>query len=392
MREAVIIAAARSGIGKFGGSLSNISPSRLGEFIVKGVLDKTKIPVKLVDQVVLGCVLQAGAGQNIARQVAIYSGLPNTVLAMTINKVCGSGLEAVNLAAGFIMLGDADVIVAGGVENMSASPYLIEKARWGLRMGDSVLIDSMVKDVLSDVFNDCHMGITAENIAQAYKISRKEQDEFAVLSQKKAAAALRNKKFIDEIIPIEIDSKKGKFLFREDEFPRPDTTIESLVKLKPAFKKDGTVTAGNSSGINDGTAAVVVMEKTKAEDLGVKPLAKIISYASSGVDPSIMGIAPVYATKKALKKANLSLKDIELIEANEAFASQTIAVERKLKWDREIVNVNGGAIALGHPVGASGTRILVTLLHEMERRDLELGLATICIGGGMGIATIVQRL
>jgi len=392
MREAVIVSAVRTAIGKFGGSLAGIPAPKLGAIVIKEALKRAGIKPEDVDEVFMGCVLQAGLGQNVARQAALGAGIPVEVPAMTINKVCGSGLKAVNLAAITIGVGDADIIVAGGTENMSAAPYLLPKGRWGYRMGNGELIDSMVHDGLWDIFNDYHMGITAENLAEQYNISREEQDEFAAASQQKAEKAIKEGRFKDEIVPVEIPQKKGEpIIFDTDEHPRFGTTVEKLAKLRPAFKKDGTVTAGNSSGINDGAAAVVVMSKEKAEALGIKPMAEIIGYGYAGVDPKIMGVGPVGATRNALKKAGIKLEDIELIEANEAFAAQSLAVAKELNFNLDIVNVNGGAIALGHPIGASGTRILVTLLHEMIKRDSKLGLATLCIGGGQGEATIVRR-
>lgn len=392
MREAVIVSAVRTAIGKFGGSLAGVPAPELGSIVIKEALKRAGIKPEDVDEVFMGCVLQAGLGQNVARQAALGAGIPVEVPAMTINKVCGSGLKAVNLAAITIGVGDADIIVAGGTENMSAAPYLLPKGRWGYRMGNGELVDSMVHDGLWDIFNDYHMGITAENLAEQYNISREEQDEFAAASQQKAEKAIKEGRFKDEIVPVEIPQKKGEpIIFDTDEHPRFGTTAEKLAKLRPAFKKDGTVTAGNSSGINDGAAAVVVMAKEKAEALGIKPMAEIIGYGYAGVDPKIMGVGPVGATRNAVKKAGIKLEDIELIEANEAFAAQSLAVAKELNFNLDIVNVNGGAIALGHPIGASGTRILVTLLHEMIKRDSKLGLATLCIGGGQGEATIVKR-
>ncbi|WP_227762260.1 acetyl-CoA C-acetyltransferase [Zhaonella formicivorans] len=392
MREVVIAGMCRTAIGNFNGSLKNIPAVTLGAIVIKEALKRAGIQPEQVDEVIMGNVLQAGLGQNPARQAAMEAAIPKEIPAYTINKVCGSGLKAVQLAAQTIKSGDSDIIVAGGMENMSAAPYLLPEARWGQRMGDRALVDAMIKDGLWDAFNNYHMGITAENIAEQFNISREEQDYFAVSSQQKAEAAIKEGRFAKEIVPIEVPQKKGDpKIFDTDEFPRFGTTIESLSKLKPAFKKDGTVTAGNSSGINDGAAAVVVMAKEKADRLGIKPLASILSYASAGVDPSIMGTGPIEAVKKALKKANLTVDDLDLIEANEAFAAQAISVNRALKWDTAKVNVNGGALALGHPIGCTGTRILVTLLSEMERRDLKIGLATLCIGGGMGTALVVKR-
>jgi len=338
----------------------------------------------------MGCILQAGLGQGVARQVAVKSGIPVEKPAYTINMICGSGLRAVQVAAQQIISGECDIVVAGGTENMSAAPYLLRNARTGYRMGHGEIIDSMIYDSLTDVFNNYHMGITAENLAEQYNITREEQDAFAASSQNKAEAAIKEGKFKDEIVPVVIPSKKGDIVVDTDEFPRAGVTAEALAKLRPAFKKDGTVTAGNASGINDGAAALVVMAADKAEELGIKPLARIAGYASAGVDPSIMGIGPVKAVKKALERANLKLEDIDLIEANEAFAAQSIAVARDLGFDMNKVNVNGGAIALGHPVGASGARILITLLYEMKKRNVKKGLATLCIGGGMGTALVVE--
>lgn len=339
----------------------------------------------------MGNVLQAGLGQNPARQSAVNAGLPVDIPAMTINKVCGSGLKAVSLAAQAIKLGDADIVVAGGMESMSRAPYLLEKARFGYRMGDGELVDSMIRDGLWDAFNQYHMGITAENICTACNLSRAELDEFALESQRRAAQAIESGKFRAEIVPVEVPGKKGPTLFEQDQQPRADTTAEALAKLRPAFKKEGMVTAGNSSGLNDGAAAVVVMSRSKATELGLKPMATIRSYASAGVDPSIMGMGPVPSSRRALEKAGLSVSDMDLVEANEAFAAQSVAVGKELGFDRSKLNVNGGAIALGHPIGASGTRILVTLLYEMQRRQAHYGLATLCIGGGQGVAMIVER-
>lgn len=392
MREAVIVAGARTAIGTFGGTLAGVPASELGAVVIKEVLRRARVEPCEVDEVIMGNILQAGQGQNPARQAAIKAGVPVEVPSMTINKVCGSGLKAVVLAAQAIMLGEAETVVAGGMENMNQAPYLLDKARTGYRMGHGELVDSMIKDGLWCIFTDAHMGITAENLAERYGISREEQDEFAVWSQEKAIRAIEAGRFDEEIVPVEIPQRKGEPIrFARDEHPRPGTTKEKLAALKPAFKKDGTVTAGNASGINDGAAAVVVMSGEKARSLGIEPLARIRSYASAGVEPPVMGIGPVPATRKALARADLTLDRIDLIEANEAFAAQSLAVARELKWDFERVNVNGGAIALGHPIGASGARILVTLLHEMARRGAGLGLATLCIGGGMGIAAIVER-
>ncbi|QTL97370.1 acetyl-CoA C-acyltransferase [Iocasia frigidifontis] len=392
MKEVVIASAVRTAIGTFGGSLKGIKTVNLGAEVIKEALKRAKVKSSEVDEVIMGNVLQAGLGQNSTRQSAIYAGLPYEVPSMTINKVCGSGLKAVHLAAQAILLGDADIIVAGGMENMSQAGYLLEKARWGERMGDGKLVDLMIKDGLWEAFNDYHMGITAENIAEQWRITREEQDEFAASSQQKAEKAISTGRFKDEIIPLEIPQRKGDpIIFSQDEHPRTGTTVEKLAKLRPAFKKDGTVTAGNASGINDGAAALVVMSAEKAKELGITPLATIKAYATAGVEPEIMGTGPIPATQKALQKANLKVSDLDLVEANEAFASQSLAVLKELSLDSEKVNVNGGAIALGHPIGASGARILVTLLYEMEKRDSKNGLATLCIGGGQGAAIIVTR-
>ena len=392
MREAVIVSAVRTAIGTFSGTLANTSASELGATVIRAALERAKVEPGAVDEVLMGCILQAGQGQNPARQAALKAGLPIEVPCTTINKVCGSGLKSVALAAQSIIAGDAEIVVAGGTENMNLAPYMLDKARTGYRMGHGQLIDSMIHDGLWCIFGDTHMGITAENLAEQYSISRAEQDEFAAASQAKAAAAIESGRFADEIVPVLIPQRKGDPIkFDKDEHVRPGTTVESLAKLKPAFKKDGTVTAGNASGINDGAAAVVVMSADRAKAMGLAPIAKVRAYAAAGVDPSVMGIGPVPATRRALAKAGLTVEDIDLIEANEAFASQSLAVGRDLGWDPAKVNVNGGAIALGHPIGASGARILVTLLHEMQKRDVKYGLATLCIGGGMGIAMIVER-
>jgi acetyl-CoA C-acetyltransferase len=391
--EVVIVSAVRTAIGNFGGSLQTVSAPKLGGVVIKQALEKAGLQASDVDEVIMGNVLQAGLGQNPARQAAISAGLPQDVPALTINKVCGSGLKAIHLATQAILAGDADVIVAGGMENMSQAPYLLKGARNGFKMGDQKIIDSMIQDGLWCAFNDYHMGITAENLCDKYNISREEQDEFAAWSQQKAVAAIESGRFKDEIVPVEVPGRKGQVTVVDtDEFPRAGTTAEGLGKLRPAFKKDGSVTAGNASGINDGAAAVVVMSRQKAEELGIKPLVRIRANANAGVDPSIMGIGPVNAVKKALEKAAVSLEDIDLVEANEAFAAQSIAVDRELQFNKETLNVNGGAIALGHPIGASGTRILVSLIHEMLKRESSLGLATLCIGGGQGVATIVERV
>ena len=393
MREVVIASAARTALGSFGGSLKDVPAAELGAIVIKEAVKRAGINPEQVEEVVMGNVIQAGLGQNVARQATLKAGLPNEVPAMTINKVCGSGLRTVALAAQMIKAGDADIVVAGGMENMSAAPYVLDKARWGQRMGDGKLVDTMIKDALWDAFNNYHMGVTAENIAEQWGLTREMQDEFSAASQAKAEAAIKAGKFKDEIVPVVIPQRKGDpIVFDTDEFPRFGTTVEKLAKLKPAFVKDGTVTAGNASGINDGAAAFVVMSAEKAAELGVKPLAKIVSYGSKGLDPAIMGYGPFHATKKALEAANLTVEDMDLIEANEAFAAQSLAVAKDLNFDMSKVNVNGGAIALGHPVGASGARILTTLLYEMEKRDAKRGLSTLCIGGGMGTALIVERV
>ncbi|MDI3478083.1 MAG: acetyl-CoA C-acetyltransferase [Thermoanaerobacterium sp.] len=392
MKEVVIASGVRTAIGKFGGTLLNVPAVDLGAVVIKEALKRANVKPEDVSEVIMGNVLQAGLGQNPARQAEIKAGIPVEVPAMTVNMVCGSGLRAVTLAAQAVMLGDADIVVAGGMENMSRAPYVLNDARFGYRMNNGQLVDEMVYDGLTDVFNQYHMGITAENVAEKYNITREEQGEFAYRSQKLASEAISSGKFEDEIVPVTIPQKKGDPIeFKIDEHVRANTTIEALAKLKPAFKKDGTVTAGNASGINDAAAAVVVMSKEKAEELGIKPLATIKSFGYAGVDPSIMGIGPVYATRKALEKANLTVDDLDLIEANEAFAAQSLAVAKELKFNIDKVNVNGGAIALGHPIGASGCRILVTLLYEMQKRNSHTGLATLCIGGGMGIAMVVER-
>ena len=392
-RETVIVSACRTPIGSFGGTLKDTPSAKLGAIVMAEAVKRAGITAEQVDEVIFGCVLQAGLGQNIARQCVIGAGFPIELTALTINKVCGSGLRAVSLAAQLIASGDADIIIAGGVENMTMAPYVLPKARYGYRMGNGQLIDEMVFGGLTDIFNGYHMGITAENINEQWGISREEQDAFALRSQTNANAAIAAGKFKDEIVPVVIPGKKGDLVFDTDEFPKKDASAEGLAKLKPAFKKDGSVTAGNASGINDAAAALVVMSADKAKELGLKPLAKITSWASGGVDPKIMGIGPVPAVRKALEKAGLKIEDMDLIEANEAFAAQSIAVGRDLGFGpiMDRVNVNGGAIALGHPIGSSGARILVTLLHEMQKRDSKYGLATLCIGGGMGTALIVEK-
>lgn len=390
--EVVIVSAVRTAIGSFQGALKDIPATKLGAIVIEKALEKAGIAKDSVDEVIMGNVLQAGLGQNPARQASIQAGLPVAVPALTINKVCGSGLKAIHLASQAIIAGDADIIVAGGMENMSQAPYLLKNARDGFRMGDQKVVDSMISDGLWCAFNDYHMGITAENLCDQFNITREEQDSFSARSQVRAAKAIEEGKFVDEIVPVEIPQRKGdSIIFDTDEYPKKGSTQEKLSTLRPAFKKDGSVTAGNASGINDGAAAVVVMSKAKAYELGIKALATIVANASAGVDPSVMGIGPVEAVKKVLKKSNLSLADIDLIEANEAFAAQSIAVDRELSFDHDKLNVNGGAIALGHPIGASGARIFVSLLHEMEKKDAKTGLATLCIGGGQGVATIIKR-
>lgn len=392
MKEVVIVGAARTAIGSFGGTLASLSAVELGKIAAEEAIKRAGIQKEQIDEVIIGNVLSAGLGQNIARQVAIQSGLPDTVSAMTINKVCGSGLRAVSLAAQLIRAGDARVVLAGGTESMSNSPYVLNKARWGLKMGEAPLVDTMITDGLTDAFSHVHMGITAENVAEKFEITREAQDILAAESQKKAEAAITSGRFKDEIVPIEIPQRKGEPIkFDTDEYPKFGTTVETLSKLRAAFKKDGTVTAGNASGLNDGAAMLIVMDKEYAEELGLKPLAQIKSYASGGVDPQIMGYGPVAAVTKALDQAGLTAADLDLIEANEAFAAQAAAVTNALGFAQDKVNVNGGAIALGHPIGASGARILVSLLYEMEKRAAKTGLATLCIGGGMGTAVIVEK-
>lgn len=389
--EVVIVSAVRTAIGSFNGSLKDVSAPELGAIAIKGALEKAGVTPDQIDEVILGNVLQAGLGQNTARQAALKAGLPESVSAMAINKVCGSGLKAVHLAAQAILAGDAEAVIAGGMENMSQAPYILKNARNGFKMGDQKLIDSMISDGLWCAFNDYHMGVTAENLCSKYELSREEQDKFAADSQEKAVKAIEEGKFKDEIVPVEIPQRKGDpIVFDTDEYPKKGTTADKLAGLRPAFKKDGSVTAGNASGINDGAAVLLVMSRKKADELGLKPLVTIKGNASAGVDPSIMGIGPVAAVKKALKKASVSIEELELIEANEAFAAQSLAVDRELRFNKEILNVNGGAIALGHPIGASGARILVTLIHEMQKRQAKKGLATLCIGGGQGVATVVE--
>jgi len=392
MHDVVIVAATRTAIGSFQGSLANVSAVDLGAAVIRQLLEQTGLDGAQVDEVIMGQVLTAGAGQNPARQAAIKAGLPHAVPAMTLNKVCGSGLKALHLGAQAIRCGDAEVIIAGGQENMSLSNYIMPGARTGLRMGHAQIVDTMISDGLWDAFNDYHMGITAENLVDKYQISREQQDAFAAASQQKAAAAIEAGRFVDEITPILIPQRKGDpVAFKVDEQARGDTTAESLAKLRPAFKKDGSVTAGNASSLNDGAAAVILMSAEKAKALGLPVLAKIAAYANAGVDPAIMGIGPVSATRRCLDKAGWSIDQLDLIEANEAFAAQSLAVAKDLQWDLAKVNVNGGAIALGHPIGASGCRVLVTLLHEMLKRDAKKGLATLCIGGGQGVALALER-
>jgi len=391
MNEVVITAALRSAVGKFNGSIAKVPAADLGAQIIKALLARTGVQPQQISEVIMGQVLTAGVGQNPARQALIRAGLPDSVPGMTIGKVCGSGLKSTHLAAQAIKCGDAEIVIAGGQENMSASPHILQGSRDGFRMGDAKLIDSMIIDGLWDVYNNYHMGITAENVAKKFEISRREQDEFAAASQQKAEAAQKAGRFRSEIAPIEVASRKATTLFDSDEFIRPGTTVEALGELKPAFNKDGTVTAGNASGLNDGAAAVMMMSARKADELGLKPLASIRAYASAGVDPKIMGMGPVPASQLCLKKAGWTHQDLDLMEVNEAFAAQAIGVNRQMGWDTAKINVNGGAIAIGHPIGASGCRILVTLLHEMIRRDAKRGLASLCIGGGMGVALAVER-
>lgn len=392
MTEVVIVSALRTPLGNFGGVFKDVSAVELGTTVVKASLEKLGLDPNEVNEVIIGNVLSAGLGQNIARQVAMNAGIPKEVGSFTINKVCGSGLKAVMLAAQSIMVGDNDVVIAGGTENMSQAPYILPDQRWGGRMGDRKAVDLILKDGLTDAFDGYHMGITAENIAEKYGFTREDQDELAATSQNRAEAAIKAGKFKEEIVPVMIPQRKGDPLVVDtDEFPRFGTTVDSLGKLRPAFKKDGTVTAGNASGVNDGAAILVLMSKEKAESLGLKPLASIKSFASAGVQPEIMGTGPIPSTQKALEKAGLTVEDLDLIEANEAFAAQALSVITDLKLNRDIVNVNGGAIAIGHPIGASGARILVTLLHEMEKREAKNGLATLCIGGGQGVSLVVSR-
>ena len=391
MKKIVLAGACRTAIGTMGGALSTVPAAELGSVVIKEALNRAGIPAEQVDHVYMGCVIQAGLGQNVARQASLKAGLPVTTPAVTVNVVCGSGLNCVNMAAQMIEAGDADIVVAGGMESMSLAPYAMMKGRYGYRMGNATLVDTMVNDALWDAFNNYHMGITAENVAEQWHLTRDMLDEFAACSQQKCEKAMAEGKFKDEIVPVEVKGKKGSVIVDTDEGPRPGTTVETLARLKPAFKKDGIVTAGNASGINDGAAAIVVMSEEKAKELGVKPMATWVGGALGGVDPSIMGVGPVAAVNKLMKKLDMKVADMDLIEANEAFAAQSLAVGHDLEFDPAKLNVNGGAIALGPPVGASGCRILLTLLHEMQRRDAKTGLATLCIGGGMGCATVVKR-
>ena len=390
-KKIVLAGACRTAIGVMGGTLSTTPATDLGAIVIKEALNRVGVPADQVDQVYMGCVIQAGQGQNVARQASIKAGLPIETPAVTINVVCGSGLNCVNMAAEMIAAGDADIVVAGGMENMSMAPYAVMQGRYGYRMNDGKLVDTMVHDALWDAFNDYHMGITAENICEKWGLTREELDKFAATSQQKAVAAQESGAFDKEIVPVEVKKKKETIVFAKDEGPRPGTTAESIAKLRPAFKKDGIVTAANSSGINDGAAAIVVMSEEKAKELGVKPMATWVAGALAGVAPEIMGIGPVAATKKVMARTGMKIEDFDVIEANEAFAAQSVAVQKELGFTDEQLNPNGGAIALGHPVGASGCRILVTLLHEMEAKDAKKGLATLCIGGGMGCATVVER-
>ena len=391
-KKIVLAGAVRTAIGKMGGALANVPAATLGSIVIKEALKRANVAPDQVDEVLMGCVLQAALGQNVARQAAVNAGIPIEVPALTLNNVCGSGLKCVNMAAAMIEAGEADIVVAGGMENMSSAPYALTKARFGYRMNNATMIDTMVNDALWDAFNGYHMGITAENVAEKYGLTREMQDEFAACSQQKCEKAQAEGRFDDEIVPVPVKVKKETVMFAKDEGPRAGVTAEGIAKLRPAFKPDGgTVTAANASGINDGAAAIVVMSEEKAKELGVTPMAEWVTGASAGVEPSIMGIGPVAATKKAMSKANLKVEDMDLIEANEAFAAQSLAVAKDLNFDMAKVNVNGGAIALGHPVGASGCRILVTLLHEMQKRGSNYGLATLCVGGGMGVASIVKN-
>lgn len=392
MREAVIVAAVRTPIGSFGGSLKDVSAVDLGVTVVKGALEQAGLKAESVDEVIMGNVLSGGLGQNVARQISVKSGVPISSPAFTINKVCGSGLKTIQLAAQAVLLGDADIVVAGGTESMSQAPYVLQQQRWGARMGDSKVLDTLLSDGLMDAFDGYHMGITAENVAEKYGITREQQDAFAVHSQRKAVAAVKAGRFKEEIVPVTVPQRKGDpLIFDTDEYPRENASLDSMAKLRPVFKKDGTVTAGNASGINDGAAAVIVVSRDKAEELGLPILARIKSYASAGLEPEYMGCGPIFASRKALDKAGLKASDLDLVESNEAFAAQACAVNQELELETELVNVNGGAIALGHPIGASGARIFVTLLHEMKKREAKYGLATLCIGGGMGTAVVVER-
>ena len=392
MKDIYVVSCCRTAVGSMGGSLKNTPAPEMGAIVIREAIKRAGIDASAVDEVMMGNVLTAALGQNPARQASIKAGLPITTTAVTVNVVCGSGLNCVNMAAEMILAGDADIVVAGGMENMSMAPYALTKGRYGYRMGNAQMIDTMVNDALWDAFNNYHMGITAENVAAQWGLTREDLDDFSAKSQQKACAAIEKGTFKEEIVPVEVPAKKQTVIFDTDEGPRPGTTADGLAKLKPAFKKDGgIVTAGNASGINDGAAAIVVMSEEKAKELGVKPMATWVAGALGGVDPSIMGVGPVASTKKVFAKTGLTIKDMDLVEANEAFAAQSLAVAHDLEFDMSKVNVNGGAIALGHPVGASGCRILVTLLHEMQRRDAKKGLATLCIGGGMGCSTIVER-
>jgi acetyl-CoA C-acetyltransferase len=391
MDDVVIVAAARTAVGKFGGTIAKVPAAELGAHVIRGLVAQTGIDPQLISEVIMGQVLTAGVGQNPARQSVIKAGLPDMIPGLTINKVCGSGLKATHLAAQAILCGDADIIIAGGQENMSASPHVLNNSRDGFRMGDAKLVDTMIVDGLWDVYNQYHMGVTAENVAKKFNVSRAEQDEFAVASQNKAEAAQKAGKFRDEILPLEIPGKKGAVVFDTDEYIKAGTTLDALSGLRPAFNKEGTVTAGNASGLNDGAAAVIMMSAKKAQQLGLKPLAKIKAYASAGLDPTIMGMGPVPASQRCLQKAGWTHQDLDLMEINEAFAAQAIAVNKEMGWDTSKINVNGGAIAIGHPIGASGCRVLVTLIHEMIRRDAKRGLASLCIGGGMGVALAIER-
>jgi acetyl-CoA C-acetyltransferase len=388
----VIVAAARTAVGSFGGSLSSLPATALGVVVLKALLERTGVQPDQIDEVILGQVLTAGVGQNPARQTVIKAGLPHEVPAMTINKVCGSGLKAVHLAMQAVACGDAEIVIAGGQESMSQSPHALPRSRDGQRMGDWKLVDTMLSDGLMDAFHNIHMGVTAENIAKKYELSRAAQDAFAAASQQKAEAAIKSGRFADEIVPVSIPQRKGDpVVFAQDEFPRAGTTAETLARLRPAFDKEGTVTAGNASGINDGAAMVMVMTESKAKELGLTPMARLVAFSSAGVDPAIMGTGPIPASTDCLKKAGWTPAELDLIEANEAFAAQAMSVNQEMGWDLSKVNVNGGAIAIGHPIGASGARVLVTLLHEMQKRDVKKGLATLCIGGGQGVALAVER-